>query len=552
MGGESGPVGADIERIRRELQHAVINIVTTAQSVESAGQSLLPSIAAALRWDCTSLWIVDGEVIRCVETWSIPDRRFEAFVAATLGRAFQPGQGLPGRVWQGHEPLWIDSLITDANFPRGSIARDAGLASGFAFPITNRSGTVGVIECFSAVHQEADADVLALAELLGAQIGQFLERLAVERRIEQNERRYAAIVNGALDAIIAIDAQGRITEFNRAAEQLFGHAREAVLGTEMAELIIPAAMRAAHREGLRRQRESGESRILGQRLELRACRRDGSEFPVELTITKFDGPADGAFVGVLRDITDRQRHAEERDALLVRERLALEEASAASRLKDEFLAALSHELRTPLNAVLGWAQMLESGTVSPDRLPRAVAAIRRNAEAQQQIVNDMLDLSAFITGRAQLPLAPLSARTPIEAACESIKPAADAKRITLKVSVPEVVLVGNALKLQQVFWNLLGNAVKFTPTGGTITLSGETDGDAVTFRVRDSGSGIDPAFLPFVFDRFRQASNTRVQGGLGLGLALAKQIVEAHGGTVSAHSEGIGAGAEIVVNLPLA
>ena len=359
-------------------------------------------------------------------------------------------------------------------------------------------------------------------------------------------------MNGALDAIIAIDAQGRVTEFNRAAEQLFGHSREAVLGTEMAELIIPPSMRAAHREGLRRQRESGESRILGQRLELRACHRDGSEFPVELTITKFDGPADGAFVGFLRDITDRQRHAEERDAILIRERAALEEASAASRLKDEFLAALSHELRTPLNAVLGWAQMLESGTVSPDRVPRAVAAIRRNAEAQQQIVNDMLDLSAFITGRAQLSLAPLSARTPIEAACESIKPAADAKRITLKVSVPEVALVGNALQLQQVFWNLLGNAVKFTPTGGTITLTGETNGDSVTFRVRDNGSGIDPAFLPFVFDRFRQASNTRVKGGLGLGLALAKQIVEAHGGTVSAHSEGIGAGAEMVVQLPLA
>jgi signal transduction histidine kinase len=162
----------------------------------------------------------------------------------------------------------------------------------------------------------------------------------------------------------------------------------------------------------------------------------------------------------------------------------------------------------------------------------------------------MLDLSAFITGRVRLAVEPIAVRSPITAALESTKPAADAKRVTVSVAVPDAIIAGDALRLQQVFWNLLGNAVKFTPAGGAIGVSGVVDGESVKVRVRDNGSGIDAAFLPYVFDRFRQAPNAR--GGLGLGLAIVRQIVEAHGGTVSAHSDGAGRGTEFVVELPLA
>ena len=537
-------------RIRLELQQAVIDVLSSSRSVEAAGQALLPGIGAAMQWDFTGLWVVDGDAIRCVEAWCAPDTRLDSFTQRTKAHAFALGEGLPGRVWARQEAIFIADLEADAQFPRRAAAREAHLRSGFAFPVINSTGVVAVVECFSAAPHEPPQELRNAAGFVGKQIGQFLQRLTAERRIEQNERRYSAIVNGALDAIIAIDANGSITEFNPAAERLFGHTRSDVIGKEMASLIIPPSMREAHRAGLHRQRESGESRILERRLELRACRRDGSEFPVELTISKFEGPGQHAFIGFLRDITERQRHADEREALLVRERTALQDASAASRLKDEFLAALSHELRTPLNAILGWAQMLESGAVAPGRIPHVIGAVRRNAEAQQGIVNDMLDLSAFITGRVRLVIGPISAQLPINAACESIKPAADAKRVHLSVSAPDVMIAGDAQKLQQVFWNLLGNAVKFTPSGGTIRLSGEVEGGSVRFRVRDNGSGIDPAFLPYVFDRFRQAPSSR--GGLGLGLAIARQIVEAHGGTVSAESEGIGRGTEFVVELPLA
>lgn len=546
----SADVELAIARIRLGLQQTVIDVLSTARSVEAAGHALLPGIGTALQWDFTALWIVEGDLVRCIDAWCAPGIRLDAFTQRTRGLTFGLGAGLPGRVWARQASLFIADLEHDVQFPRREVAREANLRSGFAFPVKDTTGVVAVVECFSQGSQEPPPHVRAAADFVGQQIGQFLQRLADERRIEQNERRYAAIVSGALDAIIAIDASGRITEFNPAAERLFGYRRGEVVGKEMAALIIPPSMRDAHRAGLRRQRESGESRILERRLELRACRRDGTEFAVELTISRFEGQGDRAFIGFLRDITERQRHADEREALLVREQAALQDAAAASRLKDEFLAALSHELRTPLNAILGWAQMLDAGSVTPERIPRAIGAIRRNAEVQQQIVDDMLDLSAFITGRVRLSLEPIAVRTPIEAACESIKPAADAKRVAVTVSVPDAIVAGDALKLQQVFWNLLGNAVKFTPPGGTIAVSGEVAGEAVTIRVRDSGSGIDPAFVAYVFDRFRQAPNAR--GGLGLGLAIVRQIVEAHGGTVSAQSDGPGKGAEFVVAIPLA
>ena len=540
----------ELAQIRLGLQQAVIDVLSTARSVEAAGHALLPGIGTALQWDFTALWIVDDDALRCVDAWCGPAKDLDAFTQQTKARRFAIGEGLPGRVWALQEPVFISDLETDLHFPRREVARDANLRSGFAFPVTHRAGVVAVVECFSANSREPQPHVLAAADFVGKQIGEFLRRLAIERRIEQNERRYAAIVTGALDAIIAIDANGRITEFSPAAERLFGYTRSEVLEQEMAELIIPPEMREAHREGLRRQRESGESRILERRLELRACRRDGSQFAVELTISRFEGQGEGAFIGFLRDITERQRHAEEREALLVREQAALQDASAASRLKDEFLAALSHELRTPLNAILGWAQILESGAVAPERIPRAIGAIRRNAEVQQQIVNDMLDLSAFITGRVRMSVEPIAVNQPIAAAWESTKPAADAKRVSMSVSVPEAIVAGDALKLQQVFWNLFGNAVKFTPPGGTIRVTGAVEGEWVKVRVSDNGSGIDTAFLPFVFDRFRQAPNSR--GGLGLGLAIVRQIIEAHGGTVSAHSDGPGRGTAFVVELRLA
>ena len=230
------------------------------------------------------------------------------------------------------------------------------------------------------------------------------------------------------------------------------------------------------------------------------------------------------------------------------------DAQAANQLKDEFLAALSHELRTPLNAILGWTSILMDDA-GRQQVDRGLEVIRRNAEAQARLVNDLLDASRISRGRMRLDLADLDLRAPVLAAVETIRPTTLAKDLALRVTVPAdpCVVKGDGARLQQVLWNLLSNAVKFTDAKGRIDVEVASTAREAIVRVADSGAGIRPDFLPFVFDRFRQAdaSTTRAHGGLGLGLTLARQITEMHGGRISASSEGCDRGAEFSIALPL-
>jgi signal transduction histidine kinase/ActR/RegA family two-component response regulator len=241
--------------------------------------------------------------------------------------------------------------------------------------------------------------------------------------------------------------------------------------------------------------------------------------------------------------------------LLERESTARASAEESNRLKDEFLATVSHELRTPLTAILGWSRMLEGGSLDNDTATRAIETIKRNAKAQAQIIDDILDVSRIITGNLYLELHPIELAPVLEAAINVVRPTAEAKNIHFDVNFerePAAVL-GDTNRLQQVFWNLLSNAVKFTPNGGRVTVRLKHVDSAVEIVVADNGQGIPSAFLPYVFDRFRQAdsTSTRQHGGLGLGLAIARHLVEIHGGSVSANSDGDGAGASFTVTLPL-
>jgi signal transduction histidine kinase/ActR/RegA family two-component response regulator len=226
----------------------------------------------------------------------------------------------------------------------------------------------------------------------------------------------------------------------------------------------------------------------------------------------------------------------------------------ASRLKDEFLATLSHELRTPLNAVLGWTRMLRRGTVPPERTQAVLDTIERNAAAQMQLVEELLDLSAMAAGSLRLNVTRVDLRELVGGAVETIRPAADGKSLRVRVSIaPDVAgVAADPGRLRQVLWNLLSNAVKFTPPGGSIEVAVARGAADVEIRVRDSGHGITPEFLPHVFEAFRQAdsSSTRTVGGLGLGLAIVRHIVEAHGGTVTVHSDGLDRGSTFTLRLP--
>ena len=234
---------------------------------------------------------------------------------------------------------------------------------------------------------------------------------------------------------------------------------------------------------------------------------------------------------------------------------AIQRAEEASSLKDEFLATVSHELRTPLMAVLGWAHLLRSNNLDENEQRRALETIERNARAQQQLIEDLLDVSRIITGKLRLDVRPVAPASFIDAAVESVRPAADAKEIQLEIlRDPNVGSIsGDAGRLQQVVWNLLSNAIKFTPRGGRAQLKVQRMSSHVEISVADSGQGIKTDFLPYVFERFRQADmkSTRAHGGLGLGLAIVRQLVELHGGTVKVTSEGEGKGATFIVKLPV-
>jgi signal transduction histidine kinase/DNA-binding response OmpR family regulator len=257
-----------------------------------------------------------------------------------------------------------------------------------------------------------------------------------------------------------------------------------------------------------------------------------------------------------QEMAERKQAEEERARLLVREQEARAEAEQANRTKDEFLATLSHELRTPLSAILGWTHLVRTGKLDQSQITRAFDTIERNARSQSQLIDDLLDVSRIITGKLQIDLRPVELSSVIEASIDAVRPAFEAKNIKFETTMDPIssVIVGEANRLQQIFWNLFSNAVKFTPQGGSVHVTVKRASPHVKISIVDTGIGIDMDFLPYIFDRFRQAdgSTTRVHGGLGLGLAIVKHLVQLHHGTVEVTSKGANQGSTFTVSLPLA
>jgi PAS domain S-box-containing protein len=545
----------EIER-RRAAAYGLTQVLARAAGLTDAAPGVLRAIGTSLNWQVGGLWIVEPapDRLRCVAIWTADNTPAPAFVQFSKDALFPRGVGLPGRVWSTGEPAWINDVVDDPNFPRASLARKAGLHGAFAFPIMTGNELIGVVEFFNHSVAAPDKDLLALMEAIGGEIGQFIRHKQVEIASAENQSRTRAILDTAPDAIITMDRKGVVTEFNPAAERMFGYLRDQALGRELAALIIPASLRDAHRHGLQRFIETGSGAFIDRRIETTAVRADGTEFPVEVAITKVAVDPQ-VFTGFVRDVTDRTTAERERRQLLDRELAARQQAEAANRAKDEFLATLSHELRTPLNAIVGWTRMLLDGTLDEATSRRALQIIDRNAHTQVQLVEDILDVSRIITGKLSLDVRPVDLGAIIGMVLESASPAAEAKQIRLWSTLsPEARdTCGDAKRLQQIIWNLISNALRFTPPGGSVGVElSEGGANNVRVKITDTGAGIAPEFLPHLFERFSQAdsSTTRQHGGLGLGLAIVRHLVELHGGSVKAESEGRGTGATFTVELP--
>jgi PAS domain S-box-containing protein len=377
---------------------------------------------------------------------------------------------------------------------------------------------------------------------------------AYELAYEAHQRLNFHVENSPL-AVVEWDSDFCVSRWSDSAERLFGWKAEEVLGKHVTDWKFVFADDVNEVVKLTsKQREGYETRGV---LRNRNYTKDGSVVHCEWYNSVLNDD-DGKLVSVLSlvlDVTAREFASQQLAKVLLREREAREEAEKADRLKDEFLATLSHELRTPLTSVLGWATLIRSGDIDAANYAVALETIERNARLQARLIDDLLDVSRIITGNLHLELRPIDLAPVVEAARDAVRPTAEAKGIQLRTSLAEgqCSIKGDSNRLRQVVWNLLLNAIKFTPRGGSVDANLHCQNSSVVLTVSDTGEGIEAEFLPHVFDRFRQAegSISRRQGGLGLGLAVVRHLVELHGGTVHAASEGKGKGATFTVELPL-
>lgn len=406
---------------------------------------------------------------------------------------------------------------------------------------------------------QQDAEQLPLKQK--SRLTESLERLTTALRdlqvAEEAIQLLLSAVQQSRDSIIITNAHlnspgPEIVYVNPAFTEMTGYEAEEVLGRSPRMLQGKDTERAVL-DALKRTIAQGNS-FHGEAINYH---KDGSEFYVEWNITPIRSSQQEIthYVAIQRNISDRKRLEKERERLLSQEKAARDAAEVANRSKDEFLATLSHELRTPLTPILGWSRVLRTQGLPEERLQQALETIEENAKRQAQLVDDLLDLARIVRGKLTLNFASVPLIESIVAALETVRLAAEARSIRIETNLDATLspVMGDAGRLQQVIWNLLSNAIKFTPVEGKITVTLSRVDRSAQIQISDNGQGINPDFLPYVFDRFRQedSSITRQFGGLGLGLSLCRQLVEAHGGTIKAESRGNGQGATFTIQLPL-
>ena len=448
--------------------------------------------------------------------------QYELEVAERDGRIEDEGW----RLRKGGERFWVDTVIT--------AVRDAtGKLRGFAKVTRDLTG-----------------------------------RRSAEERLRQSEELFRLLVSAVQDyAIFMLDPTGHIATWNAGAQRIKGYTPAEIIGKHFS-IFYPEEDKKSGKPAreLEIASRTGVYEEEGWRL-----RKDGSRFWANVVITAVHDSSGRlrGFAKVTRDITERRRAEETQRALIDQQRARLQAederrraeqsyrvAQEANRAKDEFLMTLSHELRTPMTAILGWARLLPSMSPDDTNFREAIEQIARGAQLQAHLIDDVLDVSRIVSGKMRLSRETVDMVRVIDSAADAVRPTAEARSITIATALEPSLgtIVADPTRLQQVLWNLLSNAVKFTPRGGTVEVAARRTSSHVQLAVRDTGEGIDPEFLPHVFEAFRQAENpnTRIHGGLGLGLSIVRYIVEAHGGTVTAESAGRGDGATFTVTLPVA
>jgi len=538
---------------RQALQHAVAKVLAEASTVDQAIPELLRVIGSSREWQVGGVWRVQEKtrILRCTQTWGAHPHPVEEFLEASRRETFSSGAGFPGRCWARGEPLWEPDVMRDLEFVRSAAVSLNGLHAGCVFPVWLRASVFGIMEFFSRDIHPRDADLLRTLASIGSQIGLFLERAEVEAALRETESRTRLIIDTALDAVVTMDRDGAITEWNAQAELLFGWRAHEAIGRDLAETIIPADQRAAHREGLARYLRTGLTNILGKLVEFQACHHDGRVFPVEVSIAPLRLDETVVFSAFIRDIS-RRKESEQALSSYAR-RLeqsnrdldeALAQARAATEAKSAFLATMSHEIRTPMNGVIGMTGLLLDTELTAEQREYG-EAVRNCGDHLLTLINDILDFSKIEAGKMSLEIIDFDLRHAVEDALDLFGERASTKHLNLAclfhAEVPSA-LRGDPGRVRQVLTNLVGNAIKFTEHGDVVVqvrLASQQDVVVVRFDVTDTGIGLSEVQQARLFQAFSQAdgSTTRKYGGTGLGLAICKRLVEMMGGEIGVASQ---------------
>jgi len=586
---------------RLEVQFQVARILAASDSMTAAGPELLRAIGESVGWEMGQMWGVDraADVLRYLAVWRPPSVPAADLEEASRSRTFGRGIGLPGRIWAAGTSEWITDIAADTNFPRGPVATKAGLRSAFGLPIMVDHEVSGVMEFFSIDYQTPDQSLLAIMNMIGQQIGNFVERKRAEEERAQTydrEQRARLEIETAIDRMKQVQTVTDVALAHLSMDELLAElltrVREAMNVDTVAILLLEPdgdELRAWAAKGLEEEVELGVRIPMGAGF---AGKVAATKTPVRIDdietadvlnpILRQKGVrsllgvpllVEGRAIGVihtgkfirykftdddtrlLQMVADRIALAIDNARLFEEERTARREAEAASRAKDEFLTTISHELRTPLTPIIGWIHMIRNGILPDKETIHGLSVIEKNSYALKRLINDLLDMSAILSGKMRMEELPVSLEQVLREAVETVRPMAAERNIEIGLDFHDCqneILSGDRTRLVQVFWNLLHNAVKFSPPGARVEVDVEANELETTVRIQDAGQGIAAEFLPLVFERFRQAdgSKTRAHGGLGLGLALVKSFVEAHQGTVKAESQGVDQGSRFTVSLP--
>ena len=525
----------------RLLQKVAI-AANEALTIEDAMRTCLDQVCAHMGWPVGHVYFAPrdatGQLLPS-SLWSLENpERFETFRQVTERTPLAPGAGLPGRVFASGKPAWIIDVTEDTNFPRVKQAQDIGVRAGFGFPVLVGKEVVAVLEFFAAEAVEPDEGLLEVMGHIGTQLGRVVERTRAEEALRASELRFRSLVESAGDGIILADSPGNIIAWNKSAQTIFGRGEADVLGQPLT-LLMPERYRDAHRMGLKRFRLTGKPHVIGRTVELHGLRKDGSEFPIELSLSSWQAGESTFYSGIIRDITERKRTEEEIRRLneaLTQRVMALD---ASNKELAAFSYSISHNLRAPLRALAGF-----SGILLEEHLPQLSAEgrhylqrIQDNAQHMGRMIDDLLALMSI--SRQPVNLQAISPAGLVEQALDELRSAREGRRLSITIGDLPVCHADPGM-LKQVFRNLLANALKFTRRREVARIEigsreGASPGKHVYF-ITDNGIGFDMQYADKLFGVFEHLHPRQDYEGTGVGLAMVRRILQRHGGQVWAEA----------------